>query len=322
MVDGNFIPNVIRKHLIVTVVDIGGVVSKVLLIGDHPVSIQKEKNWSPSQDFDSVHGELVVKRWWQLVVVSDFVSLAEPDEDQREKCNWEKDWHSNTVEHGDENDVKDTRVLEVDDVSWSTIQINIALHTGLLGLVNVIGHASVHLSEEPLLHPSNWHHHWCHNHVKTHGINHQVTDVIKPEWRVVVVVAVEQASEELTLLSEVGEHKKWHEGCIKELSNEHPVSNVHHLLRLSIVSNPLDVVDGDCLQNTIDNNKNKRNRRAHSQGDVVIFKVHVTLVIKSSSDIGGSIAVAVSISTLEVSSVARATIDVLIILSLGLIVKI
>lgn len=126
-----------------------------------------------------------------MVVVCDFVSLAEPDEDQGEEGNWEKHWHSYSIEHGDENDVKDTGVLEVNDVTWSTVQVDVSLHTGLLGLVNVIGPASVHLSEQPLLHPSNWHHHWSHDHIKPHGVNHQVTNVVKPEWRVVVVVAVE-----------------------------------------------------------------------------------------------------------------------------------
>jgi hypothetical protein len=252
-----------REHLVVTVANKGYIISKVLLIGDHPVSVQKEENWSPSQNLDSVLGKLVVKGWWQLVVVGNFVSLTEPDEDQREESDWEENWHSNTVEHGHENDVQNSRVLEVDDISWSTVQLNVSLHASLLSLVDIIRPGSVHLSEQPLLHPSDWHHHWGHDHVKSHGVNHQVTNVVKPKWRIVVVVAVEQSSEELTLLGEVSEHKKRHESCVEELSNEYPVSNVGHLLGLSVMSNPLDEADSDGLQNTVDNNKHNRNGRAN-----------------------------------------------------------
>lgn len=61
------------------------------------------------------------------------------------------------------------------------------------------------------------------------------------------------------MLREVSEHKERHESCVKELSYEHPVSDVGHLLRLSVVSNPLNIADSDGLQNRVDNNEHNRN---------------------------------------------------------------
>ena len=54
----------VREHCISRPVNVSPLVLIDLLVADHPVSIEKQEDWSPLEHIEAVVGQLVIKSWW------------------------------------------------------------------------------------------------------------------------------------------------------------------------------------------------------------------------------------------------------------------
>ena len=96
-----------RLHLLIGVLDVEPGVLEDLLVGEHPVSIEKEKNWRPLEHVDTVDCEFVIECGWLSNLVSNNESLANVLVQEVEGCDREEDRHTNTVHHGNIHNVED-----------------------------------------------------------------------------------------------------------------------------------------------------------------------------------------------------------------------
>jgi hypothetical protein len=55
-----------------------------------------------------------------------------------ECSNWEKNRKTESIKHGDPNNIKDSRTLEMDDVVSSKVKIFVSSHRSLFGLINIL----------------------------------------------------------------------------------------------------------------------------------------------------------------------------------------
>jgi hypothetical protein len=72
-------------------------VLKDLLIAQHPVAIEQHQQWGKLKHLKGVLCKLVIQDWWLLHVIGDNDTLADVLVYEVECCNWEENWHANTV---------------------------------------------------------------------------------------------------------------------------------------------------------------------------------------------------------------------------------
>jgi len=99
-----------------------------LLVGQHPVSVHDENDWSESQKLNAVLSQGVVHGRWQLVVVGELDLLSDVNEKKSDEANWEKDWKTNSIKHCHKHNVENSWVLTMNNVVWATVEIDVALH--------------------------------------------------------------------------------------------------------------------------------------------------------------------------------------------------
>lgn len=138
------------------------------------------------------------------------------------------------------------------NVVWTTVEVDIALHGGLFGDIDVSAPASIHLSEKSLLDSSNHGHTWSHNHINEHSVNQKIAYVSVPAWLIIIIVSVEEVSEEAALLSEVSVSHRNDKSSVQEKGVEDVVGDVSHLFGLSFVTDSLDKSDSDFLKDHVD----------------------------------------------------------------------
>lgn len=87
---GGICNNVTRKHGMSLLINIAPCVFEDLLIAQHPVAVKQQENGGIFEHFNTVDGELVVKRWWKSNDVGNTNSFAYPLVEQVKCCEREK----------------------------------------------------------------------------------------------------------------------------------------------------------------------------------------------------------------------------------------
>lgn len=99
-----------------------------LSAGKHPVAETEKEQRSLSQIREDGIVELLIVGWRDLVHIVDHVVLKTVEDQKGYRRNWEKDWNTCSEHHGDENDIHDTRVSEVEEIHWTCISVNVLLN--------------------------------------------------------------------------------------------------------------------------------------------------------------------------------------------------
>jgi hypothetical protein len=114
----------------------------------------------------------------------------------------------------------------MDEINGSTVELNILLNGGFLGLVLIArADGSVKDSEAESQSPEGKEFHDGPEDVEHHGVEHGVADVIEPERVEVWDLSLEEESEEGSLFLHVGVGSQEQEGSVEELDNEDSISN-------------------------------------------------------------------------------------------------
>jgi len=93
-----------------------------LLVAEHPVSIDQEQKRGKSEHINAILSELIIQSCWLLHVTSNNESLNHVLVEIVNCCDWEKSRQSNTIHHCNESNVEHVRVLEMDNVVFSTVK--------------------------------------------------------------------------------------------------------------------------------------------------------------------------------------------------------
>jgi hypothetical protein len=114
----------------------------------------------------------------------------------------------------------------MDEINGSTVELNILLNGGFLGLVLIArADGSVKDSEAESQSPEGEEFHDGPEDVEHHGVEHGVADVVEPERVEVWDLSLEEESEEGSLFLHVGVGSQEQEGSVEELDNEDSISN-------------------------------------------------------------------------------------------------
>ena len=135
------------------------------------------------------------------------IPLHGPEDEVRDCGDWEQNGHAKTVHHGDEGDVKNLRVLEVDDVVGADVQVDIAVDLRLFRAVNTVttrAETTVNTSLEARNYDWNRLGDQWHERVDEHGLYDVVADKGVPARRVVSELTVEEPASIWVDLFEVG----------------------------------------------------------------------------------------------------------------------
>lgn len=250
----------LRLHVITCGVLVRPFVHEDLWVGEHPVSIKEKEDWGPLEHLNAVVGELVVKGWWLLHLEGDNESLAQVLVEEVKGSDWEEEWHTNSVHHGDIDDIEDTSVLEMHKVVGTTVEQLVLSHRGLLGDVWVVLELLIELlldlwDQESSSKGDVWH-----DRVDKHGLNDFHSDIGIPDWDVIIVWTSDVLGDEIWLmLGHVTVDNEEEQTSVEELGVEHSVSNRSELLRVCVLSYPSNERNNGVLEDQVDSNNDESN---------------------------------------------------------------
>lgn len=219
-----------RSHRKIAAIDIVGGVLEDLLVAEHPVSVGQEKERGKLHFFDTIDSKGIVKSWWKSHIVGYDNSLADPLVKEIESSKREKKWHSHSIEASDVDNVKDSRVFEVNDIVWAIVESAISSHGVLLGLP-LVARASI---IETLL--DLWNNiadrktNVRQDCVNDHGLEYLLANISVPAWIIIVVLSLESLGGEYQsdtrfVLRQVSVNCQEEKTGVHELSDEHTVSD-------------------------------------------------------------------------------------------------
>lgn len=231
---------------------------------------------SPFKDTDGVLGHLVIEGGWELHEVSCHKSFHWVVNEVGESSNWEEDWKTNTVHHCYESYIQYSRVLEVDVIFGSTVQINVDLHGGLLGLEWVTSETVVQKSEGELLAVGNTEFNEWEDGVDDHSLGESVTNLGVP-WRSEIIEwSLEQWGAWEANFFKVSWRKEQEDTSVEELSSEYTISDRFELLWVSIFTDPLDQSNHDESEDGIDDYNDEWHETTNSQTNEQLVLIVVT----------------------------------------------
>lgn len=237
-----------------SVLNHGPNVFKDLSVAQHPVSIEEHQHRSKLKKAKSVDCQLVVEGWWLLHEECHNDSFTDILVDEVESSDWEENRHADSVHHGDEDDVQDTRVLEVNDIVLSTVKVLVRSHGCLLGGVQVMDlEFPVKSSDHEWDHEGSRQANIWQDCVDHHCLHNFVSNVRIPVWHVVIEWTLDIFGEDSWLmLSHVSIDQQDQDTSVEELGNEHSIGNGSKLLTVGVLSHPGDSFDDHSLQNQVD----------------------------------------------------------------------
>ena len=147
------------------------------------------------------------------------------------------------------------RVLEVDDVLATHVEVDVRVDLGLLRAVDILAgreNATVSAARECLQQVSNRLTDDRHESAQKHGLHDVVSDETVPARVVVTELAIKEPTCRLIDLFEIGVDKEDQDCCVEELSREDTVRNLCQHLGMGVVANPGDQADRNCRQNLVD----------------------------------------------------------------------
>ena len=153
------------------------------------------------------------------------------------------------------------RVLEVDDVLATHVEVDVRVDLGLLRAVDILAgreNATVSAARECLQQVSNRLTDDRHESAQKHGLHDVVSDETVPARVVVTELAIEESACRLIDLFEIGVDEQDQDCSVEELSREDTVRNLCQHLGMSVVTDPGDQIDRNCRQDLVDKRDDDR----------------------------------------------------------------
>jgi hypothetical protein len=116
---------------------LGKIVSEKLFARKHPVTEREEQKRSVGEDVQGIGVKLLIIHGRLTIDEMEHQFFHTVKSEQGKCSNGEQHRNSHTVHHGHENDVKDSRVLVMDEENRAAVKLNVELNGCLLGLVLV-----------------------------------------------------------------------------------------------------------------------------------------------------------------------------------------
>ena len=141
-------------------------------------------------------------------------------------------------------------------ILWASMEVDVLLDRGLVCFSTFLSTKAIKDSESESHAVVAEFHNNGEPDVKDHGSHNSVSHACEPALIEVRIVAMEEFSENWTLVSQVGiaEHHK--ETCVEKDANEHTVGNVFHLIWLSHVPHIVNDYNNHHSNHSVDyNNK-------------------------------------------------------------------
>lgn len=140
----------------------------------------------------------------------------------------------------------------MDEIFRSTVEVNIHLHGSLLGLISITGPASIHKSESKSLSVSNTEFDNGENGVDNHSLCKSIANSCVPFRNHIIERSLENELSWETNFFKVGLGKNQKDGSVEELGHENTIGNSLQLLRVSIFTNPLNKLNHNESENSVD----------------------------------------------------------------------
>lgn len=106
---------------------------------EHPVAESEKEEGGFGQVRKDGVVKLFVVGWRNLVNVVDHVVFKAVKDQKRHSCDREQNWNTGAEHHGNENNVHDTRVSEMEEIHRTSISVDVLLDRDLLGSLTFCG---------------------------------------------------------------------------------------------------------------------------------------------------------------------------------------
>jgi len=232
------------------------IIGEELDVRSHPVSKGKIEERSIGEESQHSVVEFVIIGGRLSVAVVDHEFLDSVKKTDLNNCHWEENWKTWSIQESDEGDVEERRVLVMDVINWSRVEVDVLLESDLLGRVlaavddvsveNSVEHSQSPVHEELNNGPSN---------IEDHCIDHGVANIIEPHLVKVSYSTIKEESKECTLFWHVGIAKEEENSSVEELHNEDSISDETSLFWLIGLSNVHDELNDEESQDVVNSNQ-------------------------------------------------------------------
>ena len=128
----------VRLHLLGRVLKLINDVLEHLPIREHPVSVEKEDKRRPAKHVQSVDSHFVIHCRWELIRVSDLVTLRAVNDEVGQEGDWEELRKCKAIHHRDEGNVKNAGELEVNDIVRAGVDLLVGIDLRCLGFIDTL----------------------------------------------------------------------------------------------------------------------------------------------------------------------------------------
>lgn len=226
-----------------------------------PVTVKEEHDWSVFHNRENGVTQWVVHSWWLSVVVGNLDSLGKSLVENDDGGHKEHNWHTKSVQHGQEGDVEGVGINEVNWHIFSEVNGFVGLNGPLSGdewvtfafLVNTL----LQFTNDWFLDDIDiWH-----ESLDEECSDDLETDIHVPLRHVVREWTIEYLPELLRVeLLHIGIYNQNNESGIEELTKESTFYDGTFLLRDSIFTDPAYKFDDAKFKDCIDDNNDNCNR--------------------------------------------------------------
>ena len=180
----------------------------------HPITKRNVEYRCPHENWQHLLWQCIIVHWGCSVRVVKKNDFCDVNDQERESCYWKQNRHAESIQEGDERDVKDRWVFEMDEEWGTTVDVDVVLDWFASCVVLVESAFLVQKSrnEAEQVEKSELNQ-WikC---IEDHCLDDEVACQLKPLGVKVTKFAFETKAERLLL--HVGIHKQRQDGCVEK----------------------------------------------------------------------------------------------------------